>query len=162
MHVIPQLLMDNSRRNIADFSQPFGMLGYLIFIICFNDAIMTGLKQWYSSVCAILFFCFSHLCPELLLYDCLTGEHAIKDCMFYNLLVTTLLSSPYNFRHSQFTMYHVRLHKHFEPFDRHSCLYAVPQKSANLCTFQFPVISNSTMMGTSEVTETLAQLSVRS
>lgn len=55
MHVIPQLLMDNSRRNIADFSQPFGMLGYLIFIISFNDAIMTGLKQWYSSVCAILF-----------------------------------------------------------------------------------------------------------
>jgi hypothetical protein len=33
IHVIPQLLMDNNRRNIADFTQPFATLGYLIFII---------------------------------------------------------------------------------------------------------------------------------
>lgn len=36
VHVIPQLLMDNSRRNVADFSQPFTKLGYLIFILPFD------------------------------------------------------------------------------------------------------------------------------
>jgi hypothetical protein len=53
MHVIPQLLMDNSRRNVADFSQPFAMLGYVIFIIPLNQAIVMELKEWYSSICAV-------------------------------------------------------------------------------------------------------------
>ncbi|KDR08390.1 hypothetical protein L798_00803, partial [Zootermopsis nevadensis] len=32
LHVIPHLLMDNSRRNIADFSQPFAMLGVQLVV----------------------------------------------------------------------------------------------------------------------------------
>jgi hypothetical protein len=32
IHVIPHLLMDNNKRNVADFTQPFATLGYLIFI----------------------------------------------------------------------------------------------------------------------------------
>jgi len=32
MHVIPQLLMQNNRRNVVDFTQPFATLGYFIFM----------------------------------------------------------------------------------------------------------------------------------